>query len=42
MHILDSSRETLITLGVIVLKTNLELDGLNEVAALLAGVGLVE
>jgi len=39
---LDGSRETLITLGIVVLEANLELDSLNEVAALLAGVGLVE
>jgi len=37
---LDGSRETLIPLGVVVLETNLELDGLDEVALLLAvGIG---
>ena len=38
---LDGSRETLVTLGVVVLETDLELDGLDEVALLLA-VGLGE
>ena len=33
---LDSARETLITLGVIVFETNLKFDGLYKVAALLA------
>ena len=33
--LLDSARETLVTLGVVVLETNLEFDGLNEVAPLL-------
>ena len=37
----NGSRETLVTLGVVVLETNLELDGLDEVALLLA-VGLGE
>ena len=37
---LDCSRETFVTLGVVVLETDLELDGLNEVALLLAvGIG---
>ena len=37
---LDGTRETLVALGVVVLETNLELDGLDEVALLLAvGVG---
>jgi len=34
---LDGSRETLVTLGVVVLETNLELDGLDEVPLLLSG-----
>jgi len=39
-NILDGSRETLISLGVVVLETNLELNGLDEVALLLAiGIG---
>ena len=38
---LDGARETLVTLRVVVLETNLELDGLDEVALLLA-VGLGE
>lgn len=33
---LDGTRETLITLGVVVLKTDLKLDRLDKVAALLA------
>jgi hypothetical protein len=33
---LDSARETLVTLGVIVFQPNLKLDGLYEIAALLA------
>ena len=33
---LDGARETLVALGVVVLETDLELDGLNEVALLLA------
>ena len=36
---LDGARETLVALGVVVLETNLELDGLDKVALLLAGVG---
>ena len=40
-HALDGTRETLVALGVVVLETNLELDGLDEVALLLA-VGLGE
>ena len=37
---LDGTRETLVALGVIVLETNLELNGLDEVTLLLAvGVG---
>ena len=36
---LDGTRETLVALGVVVLETNLELDGLDEVALLLDGVG---
>ena len=35
-HILDGSTETLIPLWVVVLESNLELDGLDEVALLLA------
>lgn len=38
---LDGSRETLVTLGIVVLEANLELDGLGEVATLLV-VGLVK
>ena len=38
---LDGTRETLVALGVVVLETDLELDGLDEVALLLA-VGLGE
>jgi len=34
--LLDSSRETLIPLGIVVLETNLEFDGLNEVTLLVA------
>lgn len=34
MHLLDGSRETLVTLGVVVLKADLELDSLDEVTAL--------
>jgi hypothetical protein len=34
---LDSTRETLVTLGIIVLKADLEFDGLEEVALLLVG-----
>ena len=33
---LDGTRETLVTLGVVVLQTNLELDGFDKVALLLA------
>jgi len=33
---LDSSRETLVPLGIVVLQTNLQLDGLNKVALFLA------
>ena len=37
---LDGTRETLVALGVVVLETDLELDGLDEVALLLAvGIG---
>ena len=36
---LDSARETLVTLGVVVLETNLELDGLDEVTLLFGGAG---
>lgn len=32
---LDGSRETLVSLGIVVLETDLELDGLDEVALLL-------
>jgi len=39
---LDSARETLVTLGIVVLQANLELDGLNKVTTLLAVVGLVQ
>lgn len=39
---LDSARETLVTLGIVVLQADLELDGLDEVATLLAVVGLVQ
>jgi len=35
---LDSAVETLVLLGIIVLETNLELDGLGELAALLLGL----
>jgi len=35
-NILDGSRETLISLRVVVLQTDLELDGLDEIALLLA------
>ena len=38
---LDGARETLVTLGVIVLEADLELDGLEEVALLLVK-GVVE
>ena len=39
-NVLDGARETLVTLGVVVLETELELDGLDEVALLLAvGIG---
>lgn len=34
--VLDGSRETLVALGVVVLETNLELNGLDKVAFLLA------
>jgi hypothetical protein len=37
---LDGSRETLVSLGVVVLETNLELNGLEEVSLL--GLGLLE
>jgi hypothetical protein len=36
---LDGSRETLVPLGIVVLQADLELDGLNELALLLA-IGL--
>jgi len=39
---LDGTRETLITLRVVVLEANLKLDGLYEVTTLLAVVGFVE
>ena len=35
---LHSSRETLVTLRVVVLETNLEFDGLDKVAFLLLGI----
>ena len=35
-YALDGARETLVTLGVVVLETDLEFDRLDEVAALLA------
>ena len=35
--LLDGARETLVALGVVVLETDLELDGLDKVALLLAG-----
>lgn len=35
-HSLDSSGETLVPLGVVVLQANLELDGLDEVALFIA------
>ena len=35
-HALHGTRETLVPLGVVVLETNLKLDGLDEVALLLA------
>lgn len=44
----ENTHETLVPLGVVVLKTNLELDGLNEVPLLTTGLlvvlegGLVE
>lgn len=38
---LDSARETLVTLGIIVLQADLELDGLEEVA-LLGLVGVLQ
>ena len=34
-HPPDGTRETLVTLGVVVLQTNLQFDGLDEVATLL-------
>ena len=34
--VLDGSRETLVTLGIVVLETDLELNRLNELALLLA------
>jgi len=37
---LDGTRETLVTLGIVVLETDLELDGLQEVALLLI-VGII-
>jgi hypothetical protein len=37
---LDGTRETLVTLGIVVLQTNLELDGLSETTLLLLGGGL--
>jgi len=36
----DGTRETLVTLGIVVLKTNLELDSLGEVTLLLLGLEL--
>jgi len=36
----NGARETLVTLGIVVLKTNLELDGLDEVTLLLLGLEL--
>jgi hypothetical protein len=36
---LNSSRETLVTLGIVVLETDLELDGLDEITLLLLGLG---
>lgn len=41
MHTLDSTRETLVALGVVVLEADLELDRLDKVALLLA-IGLGE
>ena len=35
VNALDGARETLVALGVVVLETDLELDGLDEVALLL-------
>lgn len=39
-YILDGTRETLITLGIVVLETNLELNSLGEVSLLFLGTGL--
>jgi hypothetical protein len=36
----DGTRETLVTLGIVVLETNLEFDGLVEVALLLSSTFL--
>ena len=36
-YALDGAGETLVTLGVVVLETNLELDGLDKVTLLLLG-----
>jgi hypothetical protein len=37
---LDGTRETLITLGIVVLQTNLEFDGFSELTGLLGGSSL--
>jgi hypothetical protein len=37
--VLDSARETLVTLRVVVLETDLEFDSLHKVALLLLGLG---
>jgi hypothetical protein len=37
---LDGTRETLITLGIVVLQTNLEFDSFGELTRLLGGSGL--
>lgn len=42
LYELDSARETLVSLGIVVLEANLELDSLHKVAAFLAVVGLVK
>ncbi|RUP47975.1 hypothetical protein BC936DRAFT_145118 [Jimgerdemannia flammicorona] len=39
-HSLDGARETFITLGIVVLETDLELNGLGELPLLLLGGGL--
>ena len=39
--VLDGAREPLITLGIVVLESNLELNGLNEVALLIT-IGFTE